>query len=353
MAHWDESKREAGKERQPGFSLIELIVVVAVLTSVSGIILTVMFQMAMTQNSVGNRTEMHSGVRSATELLQQEIGQAGRAASTADPTSPATLTQDVAGDGASHSPTVTSVNGLFPGVIVLVGPDTTNGPDRELFTIKTVGSNTITGVWQNAHSGTALNKARIAVQGVFASGIVPPTGSKVISWSTATSLPVVTTLTAGTTPGSSAIKLKMYGDINADGNMVYIEYACNQGTTSAPGTLTRTVIPYDTALAKNATNFPPQTLLSNILANPGGTDCFAYQTKVVGNDTYVVDVAVTLTVQTENRDSKTGQYQTETKALLNVSPRNVYEGWQMASLAGGNASRIQPMPESILNLLNP
>jgi len=52
-------------------------------------------------------------------------------------------------------------------------------------------------------------------------------------------------------------------------------------------------------------------------------------------------VSLTLTVQTQNVDPKTRQLQTETKALLNVSPRNVFDAW----LLGGGAvtTRLQPV----------
>ena len=39
----------------------------------------------------------------------------------------------------------------------------------------------------------------------------------------------------------------------------------------------------------------------------------------------------------------------ETKALLNVSPRNVFNVWQLAS--AGVAERIQPMPPTVTALL--
>ena len=68
-----------------------------------------------------------------------------------------------------------------------------------------------------------------------------------------------------------------------------------------------------------------------------------------GGLTYVTDVAITLTVQTQNRDRKTGGFQTETKALLNVSPRNVFNVWQLATL--GVTSRVQPTPASVTNFL--
>src|SRR5256885_6511705 len=61
-----------------GFSLVETMVALAVLIGVSGIVMSGMVQMMKTQNTIGNRTEMHTSVRSATELLQQEIGQAGK-----------------------------------------------------------------------------------------------------------------------------------------------------------------------------------------------------------------------------------------------------------------------------------
>ena len=44
-------------------------------------------------------------------------------------------------------------------------------------------------------------------------------------------------------------------------------------------------------------------LIDNILANPGGTPCFTYQTQSAGGVNYVTDVAITLTVRTQNRDA--------------------------------------------------
>ena len=61
-----------------GFSIIELIVAVGVLLIVSSIVTSALLQMTNSQKTIWNRTEMHSGIRGATELLQQEVGQAGR-----------------------------------------------------------------------------------------------------------------------------------------------------------------------------------------------------------------------------------------------------------------------------------
>jgi hypothetical protein len=60
-------------------------------------------------------------------------------------------------------------------------------------------------------------------------------------------------------------------------------------------------------------------------------------------------VAITLTVQTDQLDPITGQYQTESQALLSVAPRNVVGAWELAK--EGFTTRIQPMPPTIAVLL--
>jgi hypothetical protein len=110
-------------------------------------------------------------------------------------------------------------------------------------------------------------------------------------------------------------------------------------------------------MAYNATSKPALTdakvLLSNVVPNPGGTACFTYQTTSINvngtNFTFVLDVAITLTVQTQQIDPITRTHQTETKALLNVSPRNVFDAWAFAAI--GYTDRMQSTPASILSLL--
>ncbi len=53
-------------------------------------------------------------------------------------------------------------------------------------------------------------------------------------------------------------------------------------------------------------------------------------------------------MQTPDKDPVTGLYQKETKALLNVSPRNVFNVWQLAGL--GIVNRVQPTPPSVTAL---
>ena len=152
--------------------------------------------------------------------------------------------------------------------------------------------------------------------------------------------------------------------------MVYVEYTCD----TAGGNLYRNTIAYDAAAKPALTG--SQVLLGNITANPGGTACFTFMPNplpylVAAFDrgcvacipllnwptagpaqTFVLDVAVTLTVNTQQIDPITRVQQQETKALLNVSPRNVFDVWQMASVSyTNNNDRLQAMPATVIALL--
>src|SRR6266446_5748271 len=94
-----------------------MLLAIAILLVVTGIVMSAMMQMTMTQGTVANRTEMHSSVRSATELLQQEIGQAGRIAPPLNVagTAPETMTMTAV---------TTVVNDVPVPVAVTISPDT-------------------------------------------------------------------------------------------------------------------------------------------------------------------------------------------------------------------------------------
>jgi hypothetical protein len=291
-----------------GFTLIELMVATLVLMIVSGAVLTGVMNMATLHNTIMNRTDMHASVRNATQLLSQEVGQAGRVSLPA----PVTLVNPTV-VGATVA-TVSSAAGMFVGELLLI--DT--GTNSETVTVTAIAGNVLT---TSAMGSDHAANAPITVTGGFAAGVVPTT----------------------TANGSTATRLKIFGDIDGNGSMVYVEYWCD----IASGRLYRNSMPF-TAGAKPAYTVN-MVLIDNILANPGGTPCFAYQTQTAGGVNFVTDVAITLTVRTQNRDVTTNDFQTESKALLNVSPRNVYQAWQVAGL--GVANRVQPTPASVTALL--
>ncbi len=296
--------------REDGFTLIELMISVMLLMVVSGVVMQGMLGLGRVNDVVSNRTEMHAGVRNATELLQQEVGQAGRVSLP----NPVALTGTVGAPGVA-TVAVTSTAGMFVDEYLVI--DIGANQETVRLTAVNAGANEITAAFSMAHA----NGAPVSVTGGFAAGVVPTTMAN----------------------GSTGTVLKIVGDVNGDGNMVYVEYTCDLNA----GRLYRNALPYDAAAKPVPTT--EQVLLDNVLPNPDGTPCFTYQQKVVDATTYVVGVAITLTVRTQDRDPITGQFQSETKALLNVSPRNVFNVWQMASL--GYMDRVQELPPATELLL--
>jgi prepilin-type N-terminal cleavage/methylation domain-containing protein len=340
--------------QQDGFSLAELMVSMAIMLLIAGGATTALLKMTGAQATIWNRTQMHSGIRGATEVLQQEVGQAGRVAI---PNRIALGGAVVAGTqtiAVNCLPTSTScvtgtsaVSGLFVGEKVLVDAgcfDTTLICTSREETVTLTGVNTttnaITAVFTNPHA----SGAPVQTRGVFATGVIPPLASP--------SAYAPGTSTFSYANGSTGSVLKLYGDINADGKMVYVEYSCvipaAVSGVQSPGNLYRNSMDWNAA-APSPAPAPAQILLGGIMPNPDGSPCFTYQTQVVSGIYYVTDVAITLTVQTQLIDPVTKQFQTETKALLNVSPRNVFNAWALAGLSMSN--RIQPIPPQVALLL--
>lgn len=297
------------RDDDDGFSLPELLVSMLVLSVVIGIATQLLLQSVNGQRTTWNRTQMHSSVRGAIELLQQEVGQAGLVALPG----PVTLASAVATGVQTIG--VSSTAGMFVGEQLLI--DTGGSQETVAITAIDTTSHLITGSFVQVHAAGAP----VAVVGGFSHGIVPPSLAS----------------------GSTGTVLKLFGDVNSNGQMVYVEYTCD----TVNRRLSRNMVAWD-APSKPAWT-PAMILLSNVVANPGGSPCFSYQTEVVSGNTYVTAVAITLSVQTQQIDPITRQFQVETKTLLNVSPRNVFHTWQMASMQETN--RIQPMPATILALL--
>jgi prepilin-type N-terminal cleavage/methylation domain-containing protein len=295
---------------EQGYSLIELMIAVAVLVVISGAMLDGVFKITQVSGTVNNRSEMHASVRNATELMQQEVGQAGRITLP----NPITLVTPILTTGAK-TVQLSSVEGIFINEQLVF--DT--GDREETVTVNDVLPLTkeITATFFEVHGADA----RVQVWGGFRTGVVPPSMAN----------------------GSTGSTLKIYGDINDTGDMVYIEYWCD----TAGGNLYRRSTPFDSD-AKTALT-PDLALINHVVPNPDGSACFTYDEDDANNEIYVINVAITLTVETATLDPTTRQRQRETKALLNVAPRNVFNTWQLANLKILN--RVQPMPPTVAALL--
>jgi len=276
-----------------------------VLLVVAGAAFSAMDGLSKNYGSTTLRSDMSSGVRSAAELMTQEVGQAGSL-----PITPHQLTAPVTGSAVTPQTVfVDSTAGMFVGQILMVDA----GATQEQVQIQAIPSTiSLTGIFANSHAKNAP---------VDASGVLP---QGILSTSTPT-------------------QLELIGDINGDGTLVYVEYDCNPNAAGT-GTLTRsiTLLP---AAAKN----PSTVLLQNLVTNPGGlgNTCFTIPaaTAAAGFN-FVPSLGVSLTVQSSARDPQSGAFQTLTKSFMNLAPRNVLVGLDLAQ-SGVLTNRLQPTPPGV------
>jgi len=288
-------------DREHGFSLIELLVSLTVFLVIAGCSLAVLSYGQKLFHSQQTQADMHAGLRGAFELMTQEIGQAGALSSATK-----TLTPAITASASAQATPISSLDGIFVGEKLTV--DT--GGSQEVVTVTAIGTNQITAIYSKSHAAGAIVVAR----GVFPQGV--------LSSSTSTSL-------------------KLFGDINADGTVVYVQYDCDM----TAGTLTRSVTTVAPGVTTRNTS---QTLLTNLIANPSATPCFQYGTAVTASGyTFVPSVAVSLTLQTSQRDAQTGAYQTMTKSFSNLSSRNILVGLALAQASPAVTNRLQATPPGL------
>jgi hypothetical protein len=202
---------------------------------------------------------------------------------------------------------------MFVGEQLLVDAGLNN---EEVVMLTAVTPSTISGVFGKPH----VIGAPVNVLGVFPNGIVPP----------------------GTTDGSTANTLNIYGDLNGDGSLVYVRYVCTPGTSAAPGTLTRSVT---TILPGVDTLSSSQTLFSTVVGGARAV-CFQYTTAVAGGYTFVTNVGFSVSVQATRPDPETGVYAQMPNIFLNFVPRNLLAGLELAN--AGISNRLQANPPNVL-----
>jgi prepilin-type N-terminal cleavage/methylation domain-containing protein len=368
-----------------GFSLLEIMVALAIFLVITGAVFSAMSTSQRASQGQQLKADMYLNLRGATELMAQEIGQAGLVSL---PSPAPTLSGIVTGSSTAQAVTVSSATSMFVGEKLLIDA----GGSQELVSLTAVnpGSNQITAVFNKSHSSGAV----INALGVFPDGVLN---------------------------SSTATQLQLFGDLNADGSLVYVHYNCD--TTA--GTLTRSIT---TVTPSVTTSNASQVMLSHLIANPGGTPCFQYTTQqvsltqtlgtgvgtqttfmgaianvpisagtvsihagsVTGTDNgsgsisgggissgtvnyttgaisvtfavapssgtavtvtstwsqvLVTNVAITLSVQTSTPDPQTRVYLTMTKSLLNLAPRNVLTSLELATVPF--ADRLQPTPPNL------
>src|SRR5262245_21747404 len=144
---------------QAGCSLPELLVAVTILLIISGAVTSGLLQVTSSQKTIWNRTQLHAGVRSATELLQQEVGQAGRVAlqgAATQASSVATGTQSVGINQVIGGVSTASVSGIFVNEQLTIdagtASDGTSHYETVTVTAVDTGAKTITATFDYTHN---------------------------------------------------------------------------------------------------------------------------------------------------------------------------------------------------------
>ena len=295
------------RQRQnAGFSVLELLVCMGMLIVVSGAALSALSYSTKMYRSQLLQSDMHANLRGTLALLTQEIGQAGSLN-----TSPKALAAAVTGSTSAQTVTLNSVSNLFVGEKLIVDA----GGAQEIVQITGFfGTSQITGIFKKNHA----NAAPVFTQGVFAQGVLS---------------------------SSTANSLKLFGDINADGSLCYVQYDYD----STAGTLSRSI----TTIAPGVTTRnASETLLTNLVANPGGTAFFQYGTAVnvtVNSVTYsfIPSVAVSVSIRTSKIDPQTHTYDVMTKSFSNLAARNVLAGLTLVQSSPAITNQLQPTPPGL------
>jgi len=315
-----------------GFSILELMIGMAVFLVVSGSILIAMSQLQANYRTTEVSTQMQQQLRSTMELMAAEIGQAGLQASTVEGgmtggdatfTTPYKLT--IPSTGLNNvAVNIASASGVFSPYVgqwlmvdggIYQEPVQVQGIQGATSPCGTVPANYICGNFQNPH--TVNTPTAAYPMGVFPHGILSDQSNP---------------------SATGAGKLAMFGEINGSGNGLWaVEYAC---PPTFPGPLTRTVWsvnPFGAATKYNLIDnvtacyfcWPGVTTAQNPNCPAGAV---APQTVTLYNgvtasstSTYsiITQVGFTITAMEPVTISGSTQNITVTKSYSNVQPRNL------------------------------
>jgi prepilin-type N-terminal cleavage/methylation domain-containing protein len=356
-----------------GFTILELMVGMAVFLIISGAVLISMSRMQTNYRTAEINTQMQQQLRETMELMAQEIGQAGLQASTVEGgatggdatfVAPYKLTN---GNTATGLQTValTTATGVFaPYVGQWLQVD--GGANQEAVQITEIPPTVAAGSIQANFGILHAAYTPAYPMGIFPHGILSDQSNP------------------SATGGG---KLAMFGEINGSGNGLWaVEYAC---PATFPGPLTRTVWNLSTNPPAAASKY---NLIDNVTACyfcwPGVTsaqnancptglatpDTVTLPSDACASDTctysmitqvgFTITALETVIVSGSSQSSTSTQNITVTKSYSNVQPRNVITAdkiYQAAVTSATNANNgttyltylngeLQPDPASLANV---
>jgi Tfp pilus assembly protein PilW len=277
-----------------GFSLIELLTALAIFMSVMAIIASALISFQKRYQGEEFNTEVTEKLRSTVELMTFDIDQSGGYAFV-----PRRLTSAIPGGNTTpQTVSVDNATGLYTGELLLLD--------------------------------SAYNQEVVQVQSV---SLTPPQFSAVIlqPHASGATVDLAGEFASGVLATSSANTLQLFGDTADSGSLNYVQYTYKPASQM----LTRAVTPVGSSAQQPAT-----VQLQNMIANPGGTPTFQYQTQNCGGLNVITAVTFTLTVQTAFKDPQTDTLRAQT-AATEVRPRNALAACRLGT---DNVSRYVLAP---------
>ena len=330
--------------RACGFSLLEMLASVAIITLLMSAVFAFMFQVQKRFQGNVVVSESNQSARAALEVLTQEIGQAGY--------------------NPNFSPNKTCSTAISAGYAAqcVTLNDTTGINPTDWLSVDTGSSNEIVQVTGNTANGacTTANQIKAIFQWDHPTTPIPFLSYK---------FPYPTGILTGTVNGVSTSDnktLEFYGDISDNGQISYIVYSLNP-TTSPATTVTvggatytlynlyRSITPvtFPTALSLG-TNNPASPLVQNVLYNttslqgPTGKPLFDYPAEfTVGYNpsgitiTVVGTIVVTISVAVNPRSLESGIIEWYTMATQ-IRPLNLAGAVAVNQTGGGKFMALTP-----------
>jgi len=349
MAVRQSSQPRLPKDSRAGFSLLELLISVAIIGVLMSAVFPFLFQSQKQFQTNVVASEANQSARAAMEVMSQEIGQAGF---NPNFTAAKTSSAAVSVSPSAQCVTLSDISQINPGDWVLV--DT--GPNHEVVQVLSTSavsgtpcasSNQIRAVFLMSHSGAVTPFPVISYKMPYGSGILQTTGT------------------------SSDRRLEFFGDINQDGVIRYVVYSLSpvspassvslSGTTYTLYNLYRSVtqVPF-VNLPALSTYTPPANnvaspLVTNVLYNianqsgPTAQPIFAYPNQVVigvvpNQITVVGTVVVTLSVAVTPKSLESNQPQWLTLATQ-IRPLDLQAAINVNN--AGGAIYLPPLPKSL------
>lgn len=338
-----------------GFSLLELLISVVIITVVMGTVFEFMAQAQKRYQGNQVTTESNQDARSAMEIMTQEIGQAGNNPNFSINGYAPTFTANKSLSAAiSTAQAQLQCAGLAPDISQINPGDWLSidtGANAEMVQVISTsavsgspcsGSNQIQAVFEQTHPSGA---SAVAYNMPYPSGILQGSGT------------------------SNDHTLELFGDINDDGTIRYIVYSL-YAPAGAPSvtisgvqytlyTLYRSSTPL--TFASGATNNPAYPVVQNVLYNtttqkgPSGQPIFSFPNNatvsIVPNTVTVVGtVVINLCIAVNPESLETGVLQWYTMSTQ-IRPLNLASAVNIVQNSGG--ARYLPMQPPGLPMANP